>query len=121
MEPTLRDGTYFKRLKFRDFIEKRQICTLKKWGVMCWRKNRPCGNTARSTQLFCKKKCYFFTQKCYFFTKKCYFLQKCYFIKTTKLRFDIPRTVKVKNNTYIVIELWKKNIFRFIMILILGL
>ena len=55
MEPTLRDGTYFKRLKFRDFIEKRQLWSFKKMGVVFWRKKRPCGNTARSTQLFLQK------------------------------------------------------------------
>ena len=42
-------------MKFIDFIEKRQLWTFKKMGVVFWRKKRPCGNTARSTQLFYKK------------------------------------------------------------------
>ena len=44
MEPTLRDGTYFKRLKFRDFIEKNvKYALLKNWGSFFGEKNAPAG------------------------------------------------------------------------------
>ena len=46
---------YIFSMKFIDFIEKRQLWTFKKMGVVFWRKKRPCGNTARSTQLFLQK------------------------------------------------------------------
>ena len=73
MEPTGRDGTYFKRLKFRDFIEKRQICTFKKMGVIFLRKNAPAGILRVAPN--------FFTKKMLFIYIKCYLLQKMVFYK----------------------------------------